>query len=483
MRHPLSLLAASFALATAGALAQPALSDPTLTATVAVGSLSQPIGIAFLAPGDMLVIEKASGQVKRVVGGTVQGVVLDLPVNSASERGLLGIALHPQFPATPDVFLFWTESSTGADSNAHAQVPLLGHRVDRWTWTGSSLAFAQTLLRLRARQTDDVPVPGQPPATANGGENGNHNGGTLRFGPDGRLYVFVGDVGRRGWMQNLANGPFLAAPQVDDTFGGPTPDDAHLAGVTLRLGTDGTAPPDNPFFITGASLGGQVGTNLQKVFSYGHRNGFGMAFDPLGGHLWLTENGDDSFSEINRVVPGMNGGWIQAMGPLARLPQFKSIETLEFGSSLQQRRYPPTRIAYTPAAAAARLFMLPGAVYRDPDFSWKYEVAPAGAGFVAGNALGQQHQGTFWVGSARDDVGRLYRFRLTPDRQHLDLSADPRLADRVADNLTKQGVTESETLVAGTGFGATPDIVQGPDGALYVVSITRGAVYRIAPTQ
>ena len=62
-------------------------------------------------------------------------------------------------------------------------------------------------------------------------------------------------------------------------------------------------------------MGGAVGANIQKVFSYGHRNGFGMAFDPLSGSLWETENGDDSFSEINRVVPGMNGGWIQIMGP------------------------------------------------------------------------------------------------------------------------------------------------------------------------
>ena len=69
----------------------------------------------------------------------------------------------------------------------------------------------------------------------------------------------------------------------DDTFGGPEPDNAHLSGVILRLNDDGSAPVDNPFFAVGAAMGGEVGANIQKIFSYGHRNGFGMAFDPYSG--------------------------------------------------------------------------------------------------------------------------------------------------------------------------------------------------------
>jgi hypothetical protein len=65
--------------------------------------------------------------------------VLDLPVNSASERGCSASWLHPNFPATPDVFIRWTESSTGADSTVTAEVPLLGNRIDRFTWNGSTL--------------------------------------------------------------------------------------------------------------------------------------------------------------------------------------------------------------------------------------------------------------------------------------------------------------------------------------------------------
>lgn len=466
------------------------LVDPALQATVVLDSgVSQPMGIVFIGDDDFLVLEKASGQIKRVTGGVLQPApVLDLAVNSNSERGLLSMVLDPAFPASPYAYIRWTESSTGADDTAVANVPLDGNRVDRFVWDGSTLAFDRNLIRLRSRQTDNVEAPGHP-GTANANERGNHNGGVLAFGPDGKLYLFVGDQGRRGWMQNLSNGPFLTAPFLDDTFGGPAPDNAHLAGVILRLNLDGSAPADNPFFAAGAGLGGELGANLQKVYSYGHRNGFGMAFDPASGWLWATENADDAYSELNRVVPGMNGGWIQLAGPLSRMANWKLIETTQFGSSLQQVRYPPTRAAYGPTLARARMVMLPGAVYVDPDVSWKYEIGPSGAAFVSGDSLGTEYDGTFWMGSARSysqvggNGGSLYRLRLTGDRLHMDLSDDPRLADRVADNLfrtQKFDGTESETLLIGTGFGATSDIKQGPDGDLYVVSVTDNVIYKIS---
>jgi glucose/arabinose dehydrogenase len=341
---------------------------------------------------------------------------------------------------------------------------------------------------LRSRQTDNIAVPGHPGFT-NAAEQGNHNGGVVKFGPDGKLYLFMGDQGRRGWLQNLPNGPFLTPPFMDDTFGGIMPDNAHFTGVIIRINEDGTTPQDNPFFAAGAQMGGEVGANIQRIYSYGHRNGFGMAFDPQSGSLWDTENADDAYSELNRVIPGMNGGWVQLAGPLSRQPDWKFIETTQFGSNLQQVRYPPTRAAYTAALAQARMFMLPGATYVDPDFSWRYEIGPAGTTFVTGNALGPEYNGNLWIGSARafsqvgNNGGSLYRLKLTPDRLHVDVSADPRLADRVADNLfspTKFEGTESETLQIGKGFGITPDIEQGPDGNLYVVSNTDNVIYKIS---
>jgi glucose/arabinose dehydrogenase len=118
-----------------------------------------------------------------------------------------------------------------------------------------------------------------------GRERGNHNGGVIRFGDDAKLYVIIGDNGRRGQTQNLENGPF-GPGTPDDQFGGPEPDDAHLTGVILRLNDDGTTPDDNPFYAAGAAMGGPVGANVQKIFAYGIRNSFGMDVDPVSGDLW-----------------------------------------------------------------------------------------------------------------------------------------------------------------------------------------------------
>jgi glucose/arabinose dehydrogenase len=462
--------------------------DPGLQVTTVLNAgITQPIGIVFLAQNDFLVLEKASGQVKRVINGVIQSApVLDLAVNSNSERGLLSLVLHPNFPLTPFVFVRWTQSSTGVDTTAALNVPLLGNRVDRFIWDGSTLSFDRNMITLRSLQTDNLVVPGQPATTANVNPAGNHNGGVMRFGPDRKLYIFMGDQGRRGWLQNLPNGPFESAPFVDDTYGGPAPDNAHLSGVILRLNEDGTTPVDNPFFAAGHAIGGEVGANIQKVFSYGHRNGFGMAFDPYSGELWETENGDDSFSELNRVAAGMNGGWIQMAGPQHRFFDFKDIEVNEFGGALQQVRFPPTRLAIAPGDAREHLFMLPGATYVDPELSWKYESGPAGTTFVSGAALGANNEGTLWIGSARSfqqvggTGGSLYRLKLSRNRKQVDVS-DPKLAEGVVDNLAKFGVTENESLIVGRGFGTTPSIEQGPDGNLYVVSITDGAIYKISP--
>jgi aldose sugar dehydrogenase len=450
----------------------PTVLDRNLEVRTVADGLVTPITMAFLGPDDLLVLEKNTGRVQRVIGGSVHGTVLDLAVNFGSERGLLGIALHPAFPANPGVYLYWTESTTGADTNVLSATPLLGNRVDRFVWDGSTLVHDQNLIRLRAIQQD----AGQP-------ERGNHNGGVLRFGPDGKLYVFVGDVGRRGQLQNLPCGPTPTCPGAtvpDDQFGGPEPDDAHLTGVILRLNADGSTPADNPFFAAGAAIGGEVGANVQKIFSYGHRNSFGMAFDPVSGDLWLQENGDDTFSELSRVLPGMNGGWVQIMGPVARIAQYREIETSPRFFGLQQIRWSPENIADTPEEALARLFMLPGSHYADPAFSWKFEVAPAGIGFVEGRALGAQFENTLVLGAARDFLasGHLFRMRLTGNRQKIAVD-DPRLEDRVADNLDKWDLTESESLLFGTGFGIGTDVQTGPNGNLFVVSLSHGAVYEI----
>jgi glucose/arabinose dehydrogenase len=466
----------------------PTVVDSKLGVTPVVSGLSQPVQMEFVGNrgGDFFVLEKPTGQVKYVRDG-VGTVVLDLAVNSNSERGLLGIALDKAFKYNGTVYLYWSESTTGADSTDASAVPTLGNRLDRFHWDGSTLTFEKTLHRSRAFQAD----PGQP-------VRGNHNGGVLRVGPDGKIYLQVGDTGRRGQLQNLIDGPFVfPLPATndgsigDDQFGGPDPDAAHLTGVILRLNPDGSAPRDNPFWRVGAERGGSVGASLKKIYGYGLRNGFGMAFDPFSGDLWEQENGDDSFSEINRVEAGFNGGWVQVMGPISRVAQFRAIETTAVPSppdpaapngyyGLQQLRWDPANIAANPHEAYDRLFKLPGSRYSDPEMAWKYEVAPGGIEFASGRELGKDYRGDLFVGSARASLrgGNLFRLPISNNRKNVD-PEDRRLRDGVADNVAKYEITESESLLFGEGFGVTPDIKESPDGTLYVVSSSQGTVYEI----
>jgi glucose/arabinose dehydrogenase len=478
--------------------AAPELLDRNLGVRTVATGLITPTSVAFLGPNDMLVLEKQTGKVQRVVNGAITGTALDLAVNNASERGLLGIALHPNFPVNPGVYLFWSCQTAappsdnpffptqercsptpelGADTGDILAVPLLGNRVDRFVWTGSTLVFDRNLIMLRSFQHDGAPTPpsqgdeSQPP-------RGNHDGGVIHFGPDGKLYVQVGDLGRRGQLQNLRNGPTPST--ADDQFGGPEPDNAHLSGVILRLNDDGSTPADNPFVRAGAMVGGEPGANIAKIFAYGIRNSFGFAFDPVSGNLWDEQNGDDSFTEINLIEPGANLGWVQLMGPLSRIHQFKEIETSPEFFGLQQLRWSPVNIADSPSEALSRLFMLPGAHYSDPEFSWKFENAPAGVAFQTSPALGPQYQNDLFVGAARVNLegGQIWRFNLTGNRRRIAVD-DPRLADRVADNIEKFDLTESETLLFGRNFGIGTDIETGPNGNLFVVSLSDGVVYEI----
>jgi aldose sugar dehydrogenase len=498
----------------------PTLEDKNLVLGTTVDGLVTPIAVAFLGPDELLVLEKNTGKVLHVDDGNV-ATALDLSVNFASERGLLGIALHPEFPHDPGVYLFWSCVSAAAqdsdpfmpeelrcsddhltdlaDSDDLLQVPLLGNRVDRFEWDGTSLTYDHNLEMFRSFQNDGGPEPpdqgdaadgpnGQQPARA------NHDGGVLAFGADDKLYVIVGDLGRRGALQNLPCGPTAETCPADpgpddltedDQFGGPEPDDAHLSGVILRLNDDGTTPSDNPFFAHGAEVGGEVGANLQRVYSYGIRNSFGMAVDPKSGNLWQQENGEDAYDELNRVEAGQNSGWVQIAGPASRIAEYKEIESTslhhEDFPNLQQFRWLPERIAETAAEAQSRLYVLPGSSYSDPEFSWKYVLAPAAIGFQDGRALGPQYDGDLFVGFSTTDTlnGPLFRFNLTGNRLNVAVD-DPRLEDRVADNLTFHDMTENESLVFGTGFGVVTDIKTGPDGNLFVVSLDQGAIYEIA---
>src|SRR4029450_5808881 len=172
--------------------------------------------------------------------------------------------------------------------------------------------------------------------------------------------------------------------------------------------------------------------------------------------------------QLQRAQPRRSGlqlGLGADHGPPERIAQFKTIETTVTPSppdpfaatyfGLQQIRWLPTNIADSPAEALSRLFMLPGAHYSAPEMSWKFEVAPGGIGFLGSRALGPQYQNDVFVGARRPflEGGHLFRLNLTGNRRMIGID-DPRLEDRVADNLHKWEITESESLLFGRDFGS-----------------------------
>jgi aldose sugar dehydrogenase len=378
-------------------LAAPTLRDSNLSVNEITSGLNSPTTMAFIGTDDILVLQKDNGQVRRVIAGVLQpGAVLDVAVDNQSERGMLGIAVHPNFPTSPFVYLYYTESSTAGDSSGSAAA----NRVYRYTWNGAALTSPVLIV--------DLPVTPGP----------NHDGGVITFGPDGKLYIVIGDLNRNGQLQNFPSGP--------------TPDDTS---VILRLNDDGSVPSDNPFFSQGG--------NVAKYYAYGIRNSFGLAFDPLTDELWMTENGPDSFDEINLVEPGFNSGWEKLMGPDAR----NSNNVTD-------------------------LFTIAGSHYADPKFSWLNVVGPTAIVFLDSTSLGSQYENDAFAGDINN--GNLYHFRPNATRDGF-LFSGAGLADLVADNNA-----ELDETIIGTGFAGITDLKIGPDGRLYVVSFGDGKIYAIS---
>ena len=425
------------ALSAARGEAQPTLSDPNLAVELVANGLDSPTTMAFVGTGDILVLQKNDGRVRRVIGGVLQpAAVLDVAVNTDSERGLLGIAVNTQQP--PRVFLYYTEvSDPDGDGLPDSGTPL-GNRVYRYTWNTASGRLENRQLVL------DLPVTSGP----------NHDGGILLLGPtptpgpqtpvgDGSpLYAVIGDLNRSGQLQNFPAG---AAP--DDS------------GVILRVQQDGTPVLGNPFVPYcsattaqacpsggGCPPGQSCISRVARYIAYGVRNSFGMALDPVTGFLWETENGPGSFDEINLVAPGLNSGWVPIMGPDSR-----------------------------DSNGVGDLFAMPGgaSAYSDPEFSWQHPVAVTSIVFPNNSALGAAYNDVALVGDF--NLGNLSRFPLTPQRTGFALAGLTGLGDLVADD-----AAERDRVRLGSNFGGISDLEIGPDGALYVVSLGGGAIYRIS---
>jgi glucose/arabinose dehydrogenase len=213
--------------------------------------LDIPWEMAFL-PDKSIILTERPGTVRLLnPGGTLQPqpIFSISDVAAVGEGGLLGMALHPQFATNGWIYFYYTyQSGTG-----------LANRVVRYTMQGTS--FSNRLIIIEG-------IPG-----------GNiHDGGRIKFGPDGLLYICTGETGVDSLSQDLNS----------------------LAGKILRLKDDGTIPLNNPF-------------PNSAIYSYGHRNPEGLAWDNLG-RLWETEHGSNAQDEINLIEPGKNYGWPEVRG-------------------------------------------------------------------------------------------------------------------------------------------------------------------------
>jgi glucose/arabinose dehydrogenase len=249
---------------------EPTLNDSNLQVETIVEGLSWPTSMAFIDNNDILVLEKEKGTVRLISNGILQEEpVLEVNVNSRSERGLLGVTLMDN----DTVFLYYTETSQTGDQ--------LRNRVFKYQWNDVERLLVNPTLIL------DLPAFPGP----------NHDGGKLTIGPDNYLYAVIGDLNHMGKLQNIVNGP-----DPDDT------------GVIFRVNPeDGSPALDNPFINNNSEL-----SSLNKYYAYGIRNSFGFDFDPITGNLWDTENGPHEYDEVNVVKPGFNSGWLQVMGPISK---------------------------------------------------------------------------------------------------------------------------------------------------------------------
>src|SRR5688572_7432251 len=234
------------------------------TETIIPG-ISSPTAMAIAPDGRIFVCEQG-GRLRVIKNGALlPAPFITISVDPAGERGLLGIAFDPQFALNNFVYVYYTVPSTPRHN-----------RVSRLTANG------------------DVAVPGSELAILeldNLTSATNHNGGAIHFGPDGKLYVAVGENANAANAQTLGN----------------------LHGKMLRINSDGTIPSDNPFFNTASG-------DERAIWALGLRNPYTFTFQPGTGRMFINDVGSTAWEEINDGIAGSNYGWPSIEGNQGSLP-------------------------------------------------------------------------------------------------------------------------------------------------------------------
>ena len=247
-------------MAAASAPASGATLPTGFAETVVATGLSSPTAMAF-APDGRLFVCQQGGQLRVIKNGALLATpFVTVTVSASGERGLLGVTFDPDFATNQFVYVYYT-----------ATTPAVHNRVSRFTASGDVAAAGSETILLELNNLSSAT---------------NHNGGALHFGPDGKLYIAVGENANAANAQTLGN----------------------LLGKILRINSDGSIPADNPFFNQA------TGVN-RAIWALGLRNPFTFAFQPGTGRMFINDVGQSTWEEVNDGIAGSNYGWPDSEGP------------------------------------------------------------------------------------------------------------------------------------------------------------------------
>lgn len=392
---------------------------PSLTYEVVMSELEGPWDMAFMEDGTMFFTEKCRGLSVRMPSGDVMPLLGMTGVEGYSlagddlfcegQAGMLGVAIDPNFAENRRIYVYSASTATGAQSN----------HVMRLTVSDDFASVSD-----RVDIIDDIPY--KPAASDHPfGGPGAHNGGRIRFHDDGFLYVTTGDT---------HNGQVPQSPTL-------------MGGKVLRIDTDGNAAPDN-----GAPEGFDP-----RVFTYGHRNVQGIAFDPDTGAVVIAEHGPWHSDEVTVLRAGGNGGW----DPRPNMAGRGDCPDNYCGYSPNQMD------GMDPAERAAFMPMTDTATYPDAmPPAWVNDGLSQGTGsaaFLVGDQWGD------WNGMMAVGIMGI-GFGGTPVGQRIDL------IDIADDGLSAEVISMPLPMTP----GRFRSVVLGPDGNLYA-AMDEGEIYRIIP--
>ena len=366
----------------------PQIKDSSIKIETIATGINELTTFAFVG-NDILYLEKINGDIRLIRDGQVSEKILHhFDVYKTTESGLLGITTKDNL-----VYIYVSEPL-----DEEGKIPK-ANNIYEFLWTGDELVNKKLINTLPSR-------------------NCCHQGGYMVTSPNGEIFATIGDLeniresGIPSKLQNNEDGG------VDDT------------SIILRVGIDeNTISPmtsDDPF---------------SHYYAIGIRNSFGLAFDPITGNLWDTENGQVCCDEINLVKENFNSGWalVQGMANENSISVIPKIENFE---------------------------------YSNPEFTWDQVNAPTALA-IPGNNWGEKYQNSLFVSDYI--FGKIYKFELNDSRDGF-VFQDPSLQDLIfheGDN--------SDEIIFATEFGRISDMKFGPDGSLYVAShLSNGALFKIS---